>query len=54
MTNFCEGKLSEFERMMKEIPNFDKRIIPKKERDCEKCKLWDGKKCSVPKCPYFD
>jgi len=54
MTNFCEGELRKIERMMKEVPNFDKRIVPDKERDCMKCRYWNDEKCTMAKCPYFD
>lgn len=41
-------------RMMREIPNFDKRIIMEEERECPLCKYWDDNKCCVSECPYFD
>jgi len=40
--------------MMKEVPNFDKRIVPVKDRDCELCRHWNGEKCTLSDCPYFD
>ena len=54
--NFCDGELGELERMMKEVPNFGKKFITLKDRDCPCCLHWDQKKreCRLEECPYFD
>ena len=54
MTDFCDGELGKLERMMKEVPNFDKRYIHTAERDCPYCRHWKNNRFSADKCPYFD
>lgn len=54
MTDFCDGELGKIERMMKEVPNFDKRYVHKAERDCPYCRHWLKNRCSLDKCSYFD
>ena len=53
---FCEGKLAEFERMMKTIPGFDKRPLAEKEKekDCEYCACYDKEKrtCGHDRRPF--
>ncbi len=54
---FTEGKLTEYERMMKEKPGFDRRHVKtKKEKDCEHCLHFNESlgKCSQEKCVIFD
>ena len=54
MTDFCDGELGKIERMMKEVPNFDKHYAHKAERDCPYCRHWLKNHCSLDKCTYFD
>lgn len=57
LMNFTEGKLLEYERMMREKPGFDhKPIKTMKERDCKHCLYYDKhhRKCSEEKCVEFD
>lgn len=53
---FTVGKDCEYERMMKETPGFDRRLISTmKERDCEHCLYYDDqtRKCRHEKCAVF-
>lgn len=55
--NFTEGKLLEYERMMREKPGFDhKPDRTMNERDCKHCLYYDKhhRKCSEEKCIVFD
>lgn len=55
--NFTEGKLLEYERMMREKPGFDRRPVKTmKERDCKHCLYYDDhrQKCGMKKCAVFD
>ena len=54
---FTVGKDREYERIMKETPGFDRRLIrTMKERDCEHCLYYDDqtRKCSLEKCAVFE
>lgn len=54
---FTEGKLLEYEHMMRKAPGFDRRRIrTMKERDCKHCLYYDEhlRRCSLEKCIIFD
>lgn len=53
---FCEGDLGETERLMKQIPNFDKSRIRLPEKDCRLCKRFDSsiQSCRLDYCPVYD
>lgn len=46
---FTEGKYREYERMMKQIPGFDRE---EKKRDCPSCLYYNkkAKKCRLKRC----
>ncbi len=54
---FMVGKDREYERLMKQIPGFDRSPIrTMKERDCKHCLYYDEqlRKCSLEKCAVFE
>ena len=54
---FTEGKLLEYEYMMRKAPGFDRRRIKTMEkRDCKHCLYYDEhlRRCSLKKCLIFD
>lgn len=53
---FTEGKSQEYERMMQQMPGFDRRPVKTmKERDCPHCVHYDpkSKKCALKACIIF-
>lgn len=53
---FCEGELRFYESLMQGVPNFDKRPLTAKEKNCKYCACYDRRKkrCKRGKCPYFN
>ena len=54
---FAEGKLIMYERMMREIPNHDRKPVKTmKERDCKHCLYFNTHRhtCSREKCVVFE
>ena len=58
MITFTSGKLEEFERLMKGVPNFDKRRVEQDEAngDCYHCDQydWEIRKCRFSFCLFDD
>ncbi len=58
MTTFTSGELEEFERLMKGVPNFDKRRVKQDAAngDCYKCDQFDreARKCRFSFCLFDD
>ena len=56
MTTFTSGELEEFERLMKGVPNFDKRRVKQDAAngDCYKCDQFDreARKCRFSFCLF--
>lgn len=54
---FTEGKLIEYERMMKETPGFNQKSVKTmEEKDCLHCLHFDRQlgKCGLEKCAVFE
>jgi len=54
---FMVGKDREYERLMKQMPGFDRKPVrTMKERDCEHCLYYDeqNRRCSHKKCVVFE